>query len=68
MPAHMHVRTKVSRCPHYGLPEVVLPNYPRKAKIAQFDLWKWIARGKQHILRLQVTVDHVFGVQVAKGC
>lgn len=63
----MHTRTKVSRCPHYRLPEVILPNYPCKAKVAQLDLWKWIARGKQHILRLQVTMNHILGVEIAEG-
>lgn len=63
-----YVRTKVRWCPHYGLPEVVLPNYPCKAKVTQLGLWERTAGGKQHVLGLQVTMDHILGVEVAEGC
>ena len=64
----MHARTKVRRCPHYRLPEVILPNYPCKAKVTQLDLRKRTAGGKQHVLRLQVTMNHILGVEIAECC
>lgn len=64
----MHTRTKVRRCPHYRLPEVILPNYPCKAEVTQLDLRKRTAGGKQHVLRLQVTMNHILGVEIAEGC
>ena len=68
MCACTYARTKVRWRPHYRLPEVVLPNYSCKAKVAQLGLWERTAGGKQHVLGLQVTMDHIFGVEVAEGC
>lgn len=63
-----YIRTKVRWRPHYRLPEVVLPNYSCKSKVAQLGLWERTAGGKQHILGLQITMDHILGVEVAEGC
>lgn len=63
-----YIRTKVCWRPHYRLPEVVLPNYSCKSKVAQLGLWERTAGGKQHVLGLQVTMDHILGVEVAEGC